>query len=140
MISGATVWAGISIPTAAALGYSIGYNATYMVPETVVTTLSAYFIGISIDLDRLDPTLKKADEQERFPWLKLAGALLIIFSISFAVILTFAKLQEPESGTFMISGLKEVNWKLILSVSLPTLFAGIVLLIIPEVTARKKNS
>ena len=139
VISGATVWAGISIPTVAALGYSIGYNATYMVPETVVTALAAYFIGISIDLGRLDPTLMKADKNERFPWLKLLGALLIVFSISFAVVLAFAKLQDPESGAFMISGLKDVNWSLVLSVSLPTLAGGIVLLIIPEAAAKKKK-
>ncbi|MBO6214127.1 MAG: energy-coupled thiamine transporter ThiT, partial [Lachnospiraceae bacterium] len=33
VISGATVWAGLSIPTNAALAYSFGYNATYMLPE-----------------------------------------------------------------------------------------------------------
>ncbi|MBR3082809.1 MAG: energy-coupled thiamine transporter ThiT, partial [Clostridiales bacterium] len=41
VISGATVWAGLSIPTNAALIYSIGYNATYMVPETIVTASAA---------------------------------------------------------------------------------------------------
>ena len=33
VISGATIWAGLSIPTSAALIYSIGYNATYMNPS-----------------------------------------------------------------------------------------------------------
>ena len=36
-VSGATVWAGLSIPTGAALIYSVIYNATYMIPETLVT-------------------------------------------------------------------------------------------------------
>ena len=41
VISGATVWAGISIPTKAAIGYSLIYNATYMIPETLVLMLVA---------------------------------------------------------------------------------------------------
>lgn len=36
VISGATVWAGLSIPTQAALSYSFIYNATYMLPEAIV--------------------------------------------------------------------------------------------------------
>ena len=49
VISGATVWAGLSIPTNAALIYSIGYNATYMVPETIVTASAAYYIGCVLE-------------------------------------------------------------------------------------------
>ena len=39
VISGVTVWAGLSIPDEAALLYSISYNATYMLPETTVWML-----------------------------------------------------------------------------------------------------
>ena len=49
VISGATVWAGLSIPTNAALAYSFGYNATYMVPETIVTMIVAYYLGSMLD-------------------------------------------------------------------------------------------
>ena len=49
VISGATVWAGISIPTKAALIYSIGYNATYMIPEVIVTAVVAYYVASMID-------------------------------------------------------------------------------------------
>ena len=44
VIVGCTVWAGLSIPTAGALIYSFIYNATYMVPETLVLALAAYYI------------------------------------------------------------------------------------------------
>lgn len=43
VISGCTVWAGVSIPTADGLLYSFVYNAAYMVPETIVTAVGAYF-------------------------------------------------------------------------------------------------
>ena len=41
VISGCTVWAGVSIPDAAALWDSIVDNATYMVPETLVCVVGA---------------------------------------------------------------------------------------------------
>lgn len=43
VISGCTVWAGVSIPTADGLLYSFVYNAAYMVPETIVTVVGAYY-------------------------------------------------------------------------------------------------
>ena len=54
-LSGATVWAGLSIPSEAALIYSIGYNATYMIPETIVTVLVALYLGEIIDFRKLIP-------------------------------------------------------------------------------------
>ena len=41
VLSGVTVWKGVSIPFDAALVYSLGYNATYMIPETIVTAAAA---------------------------------------------------------------------------------------------------
>lgn len=42
---GATVWADISIPAHDALIFSIVYNASYMVPETIITVIGAVFVG-----------------------------------------------------------------------------------------------
>ena len=36
VISGCTVWAGVSIPSTDGLLYSLSYNATYMIPETII--------------------------------------------------------------------------------------------------------
>ena len=55
VISGATVWAGISIPTKAAIGYSLIYNATYMIPETLVLMLVAFYLGQCVDLTQPIP-------------------------------------------------------------------------------------
>ena len=41
VFSGATVWAGLSIPSEEALTFSFSYNATYMLPETVLTVVVA---------------------------------------------------------------------------------------------------
>lgn len=49
---GATVWADISIPAHDALIYSIVYNASYMVPETIITVIGAIFVGQMLDFRR----------------------------------------------------------------------------------------
>lgn len=45
VISGCTVWAGVSIPDTQGLLYSLSYNATYMLPETIVTLIAAGLIA-----------------------------------------------------------------------------------------------
>ncbi len=44
VISGCTVWAGLSIPDSHALLYSLAYNATYMVPEILITVVGAVYL------------------------------------------------------------------------------------------------
>lgn len=56
VISGATVWAGLSIPTQAALGYSFIYNATYMLPETIILVVAALYVGSTVDFRAETPT------------------------------------------------------------------------------------
>lgn len=49
VISGATVWAGLSIPTADAMSYSFIYNATYMLPEMLILFVVGYYISSALD-------------------------------------------------------------------------------------------
>ena len=69
VISGATVWAGISIPTAAALIYSVGYNATYMIPETVIAAAAAYFLGSVLDFRGDLPARRAINRTRGNGWL-----------------------------------------------------------------------
>ncbi|MBQ8911953.1 MAG: energy-coupled thiamine transporter ThiT, partial [Clostridia bacterium] len=55
VISGCTVWAGMSIPTGGAFVYSLIYNATYMLPETIILILVSYYLGTSLDFDAQIP-------------------------------------------------------------------------------------
>jgi len=45
VISGCTVWAGLSIPDTEALIYSLAYNATYMLPELIIAVAGAAYLG-----------------------------------------------------------------------------------------------
>ena len=107
VISGATVWAGLSIPTGAALLYSLGYNATYMLPETIVTVLLACYLGALVDFRKEQPTRlvsERALSSKGRPLTAVAW-LLALCGVVTDVALIFPHLQNAESGEFDFSGL-----------------------------------
>ncbi len=113
VISGATVWAGLSIPTNAALLYSIGYNATYMIPETIVTAVLAFTVGSILDFsgDRVRHFVPKSKRDKRsFPIFEALGALFLAAVLFFDVRSVFLNLQNAETGEFDATGFANVNW------------------------------
>lgn len=130
VISGATVWAGLSIPTNAALLYSIGYNATYMIPETIVTASAAFYIGSVLDFRADKITNVKKEGKTGIPVLAWISGLIIVAAIIFDAVNVFMHLQNAESGDFDVAGFASVNWKLIGIVDASAIvIAAIVLLI-----------
>ncbi len=117
VISGATVWAGLSIPTEAALWYSIGYNATYMIPETIVTSVIGYYIGSILDMrgDSIMPYSKS--RKDTVPVTKWIAGLLLSAVAVFDVRNIFAHLQNADSGEFDATGFASVNWWLLAAVT-----------------------
>ena len=110
VISGATVWAGLSIPTEAALWYSIGYNATYMVPETIVTATVGYYVASILDLTQETIVPFAGGKKESVPIRKWIGGLLISAVLVFDVRNIFSHLQNADSGEFDATGFASVNW------------------------------
>lgn len=111
VISGCTVWAGLSIPTEAALLYSLSYNATYMVPETIIIALTAGYLGSALDFRFDIPRRIKSEKTDNLSSAALIGAGLVLLGALIAdTILVFSKLQDYSSGEFMILGLSDVNW------------------------------
>lgn len=110
VVSGATVWAGISIPTAAALTYSIAYNATYMLPEAIITAAAAYFLGSVLDFR--SPTLVRLPKQTAngTGWLTALAVGLVTAAVVYDVAALFPYLQDAESGQFTVARLGEVAW------------------------------
>ena len=106
VIAGATVWAGLSIPTEAALAYSLGYNATYMIPETIVLALAAYYLGSVLDFrgDRLR-RLPSAQGAQSADLLAVIAGLLAVVALALDVSLVFSHMQNAESGEFDVVGL-----------------------------------
>ena len=135
VISGATVWAGLSIPTNAALIYSIGYNATYMIPETIVTAVVAYYIGSMLDLKSDNITQLRRSEDNHTPVLKWVGGLLLAGALVFDVRTVFSNIQNADSGEFDVTGFANVNWVIIAVISI---IAIIVAFILFTLSSRKK--
>ncbi len=121
-VAGATVWAGLSIPTEAALVYSIGYNATYMIPETIVGVLVAVWLSGILDFTKDIPV--------RFPagaYGERSGALgralpalslLMIFGAVIAdTVMIAPHLQDAEDGHFTFDLLSSVPWVAVIIVS-----------------------
>ncbi|MBR2313085.1 MAG: energy-coupled thiamine transporter ThiT [Clostridia bacterium] len=105
VISGATVWAGLSIPTEAALLYSLAYNATYMVPEAIVLCIASYYLGSMLDFGKEEitrlPTVKTASRGANI--LAVAAGLVGCAALVFDTVTIFSRMQDAETGEFNIS-------------------------------------
>ncbi len=136
VISGATVWAGLSIPNEAALIYSIGYNATYMLPEAIILAAVAYYLGGVIDFSRPTPArVASGHLTEGDSSLYLAAGASYLLGCIVDVWLIAPCLQDKETGKFIFSGLKNANWIAVAIVTVATLAIGTAILII----AKKKK-
>lgn len=130
VISGATVWAGLPIPDGAALIYSVSYNATYMIPETIIMVLVAIYLGSVVDFRVKTPTRmhKEALDKTSFYCYTAAG-IVALGGLICDTALVFSKLQDAESGEFTLAGLASVNWVAfaIVTAACALVFAAIVL-------------
>ncbi len=130
VISGCTVWAGLSIPTGAALLYSFGYNATYMIPETIVTVAMAYYLGSLLDFRKAQPTRVEKPQTFGKPVFGWLAGLFAAGGLIYDAVAVFSKLQNAETGDFMITGLSQVAWIPVVAVTVGcALVAGIMLLV-----------
>lgn len=137
VISGATIWAGLSIPTEAAFIYSLGYNATYMIPETIVLAVAAYYICSAVDFSKETPTrAKKFTTDGNIALIKVISGLSIFVGIIVDTILVFSKLQDAETGDFVITNLANVDWVAFTIVTVVCIGAAVILHLVDK---KKEN-
>ena len=106
VVSGATVWAGLSIPDGAAIAYSLIYNATYMIPEAIVLVAVAYYLGSLLDFRREQPVrLARAHTVPEAGVISVLAGVFALVGVVVDVSLIFPRLQNAESGKFDLSGL-----------------------------------
>lgn len=111
VISGATIWAGLSIPTEAALIYSFSYNATYMIPETIILVLSCAYLGSALDFRHRMPTRMKNERLDTASaYLLIFAGLAMLAALIADTVIVFSKLQNYDTGEFVITALAHVNW------------------------------
>lgn len=111
VISGCTVWAGLSIPTSHAFVYSIGYNATYMVPEIIILCIVGYYVSSFIDIEGEKLSFKantKVRKGNLVPFY--VDSTLIVATLVYVVIAIFKVIQDSETGDFVFANIKNANW------------------------------
>ena len=140
VISGATVWAGLSIPTKAALLYSLAYNATYMIPETIVLVVIAYYIGSLLDFRSDQPVRLAREATGGGGAYKLIGWLLIAAAAVFDVVCVFGKLQNADTGEFDFSGVSALTRGEIIVMICVTAGAVLVACVLFVIAAKKRKA
>ncbi len=132
VISGCTVWAGLSIPTEAALTYSFIYNATYMLPETIITMLVAGYLGDCIDFREERPGRIKRTVTCSSEICRIVGGALLVAGLVYDTVLVFKQVQA-ESGEFdftLLSSMATWMYVSMIAVSAVAIVSFAVLLIV----------
>ncbi len=138
VISGFTAWAAFELPTAAVLLYSVGYNATYMIPETIVLVAATYYITSAIDFSHDSPARVKKQEAS-VSSLQIFSGLAIFAGVIADTVIIFSELQDAETGDFAISGLANVDWISFAVVSAVCIGAAIVLRVVDKNKSEKES-
>ena len=137
VISGATVWAGLSIPDSAALIYSFGYNATYMLPEAIILIAVAYYLGGVIDFSKATPTRAVMERHYNGdPSLALLSGLSFLLGGVVDVWLIAPCLQNAETGEFYFKGLMNADWISVGIVTALSIVIGVSLILL----SKQKNT
>lgn len=138
VVSGATVWAGLSIPDEAALIYSLAYNSTYMIPETLVTVFLSYYLGATLDFGKPVPE-RIVRQNVRIPVLRICAWGVITAGLIADVALIFSKMQDAETGEWMTDGLKLVNWPAVIIVTCSVAVVAAGLFLADGIVRRRKS-
>ena len=139
VISGATVWAGISIPTKAALIYSFSYNATYLLPETIILLAVTVYVASVLDFDAELPVRIKGNKQDPVALvLPAVGGLCVAAAIVFDAVKVLPLMQDVESGEMKFELLANVNYTPVIIVTAVCVVLAAVCFIVAG--ARKKNA
>jgi thiamine transporter len=127
-ISGFTAWTAFELPDGAVLAYSFGYNATYMIPETIVLVVATYYICSAIDFSKDTPRrAKKLVEDDSISLMRIISGIAVFAAIIVDTVLVFSKIQNPDTGEFSLAGLAEVDWISFAVVTVVCLGAALIL-------------
>lgn len=137
VISGCTVWVGVSIPSTAGLLYSLSYNATYMIPETIINAAAVFWLFGCLNFRSEKISIAKKVEKSL---AETVSASISILSLMIAVIVDavtiFASLQNPKSGVLDFSLISNTNFTLVGIVSAIGIVLCVVFAIIAKVTSK----
>ena len=139
VISGATVWVGLSIPDNAALLYSLSYNATYMIPETIVLVAVGVYLTSVVDFRAQYPTRMKTERLDKIEaYTSIFAWIIAIATMIVDIVLVAPYLQDPDTGEFVFTYLSDVNYVKVAVVSAVGIIIAVILFVVSCV--RKKQN
>ena len=110
-----------------------------MIPETIITAVAAFYLGTVVDFRRVNlGNYEEDDAPTDIQWMKWIAGLLVTIVVIADVYLVFSHLQDAETGEFILSGLKEVNWTLFGIVTGAGFVIAIVLYVLSKNLRKKK--
>ncbi len=137
VVSGCTVWAGLSVPTHEAMMYSFSYNACYMIPEIVILVLGAVYLSrlLSLSGGRIARTnLANTSVPTLATVLSVIAKTALLATAVIVVIQIFPSLQFTD-GTLFLRGLLSLDWR---RVGLAALVGSWVFLLLEYLSLRLK--
>ena len=133
VVSGFTAWGAFELPDGAVLAYSFGYNATYMIPETIVLVAAAYYLCSAVDFSKETPTrAKRLSGDGNIALMRLMSGIAVLAAVIVDTVLVFSKLQDADTGDFTLSGLANVDWISFAVVTAVCLGAAVILRIVEK--------
>ena len=127
LISGCTVWAGLSIPTGDALIYSFGYNAAYMLPELIVSVAGIYYLNQTLDLTHEKLSRRKVATSGNMVY-SAVGVLSLLTVAVFDALKLFSIIQTDEG--YSIKNLLSANYLSVIIVSVVGCLIALVMFIL----------
>ena len=128
VVSGFTAWTAFELPDGAVLAYSFGYNATYMIPETIVLVAATYYLSKAVDFSKETPTrARRLSTDGNIALMRLISGVAVFAAIIVDTVLVFSKIQDAETGEFILSGLSQVDWISFTVVTVVCLGAAVIL-------------
>lgn len=142
VISGCTVWVGVSIPSSDGLLYSIIYNATYMLPETIIVVALLWYVSrlVNFNGELPRPAVKTGKAGKARTILSAIAMLCLVGAIIYDTVAIFSVLQNPETGEFNFAAITTANWPVIGIVTGCAVVIAAVLLIISTVSANRSKT
>lgn len=139
VISGCTVWAGVSIDSDGLI-YSLSYNATYMLPETIINSVVVFWLFSCLDFGSVQ--IERAKKQKRTVANTICSSTAVL-SIMVAVIIdaiaVFGKLQNAESGELDITLISTVDFGFISIVTVIGIALCVIFAVISKLISNKNK-
>ncbi len=134
VLTGCTVWAGLSVPTAQAAIYSLSYNATYMLPEIVILVLGAVYISrvLSFEGSAVTRATPRHSTGRAAFTVSLLAKVVALAAAVWAIVIIAPTLQNAD-GELFLRGLAAVPWG---QVGLIVLCGGLLTALLELIAAR----